>query len=130
MTSEIEKLTAQKAAIVARMKRRSEADKTDRAELYRLEHQLERAAAKTLIGQTVVLNPNSGLRETELRKLRGMTATVESVGQKYSHIKFANGARWQVRFIDVVAAMPTTVNSTDGDMLDELTTMLNAALGT
>lgn len=126
--NEIEKLTAQREAINVRRTRRAEADKKDRAELYRLGQQIERATAKTLIGQAVVLNPNSSISHPDLRKLRGMTATVESLGRKYAHVKFANGARWRVGFHYVVAATPENTANNDGEQADQLADMLNGAL--
>ncbi len=126
--NELEKLTAQRDAIQTRRQRRSEANKKDWEELQRLECAIERAMAKTLKGQTVVLNPNTSIQNPELRKLRGMTAIVESIGRKYLHVRFANGESWRIGFSRVVKATPELVADTSGEVTDSLTDSLNGAL--
>ncbi len=126
--NELEKLTAQREAIQARRQRRSEANKKDWEELQRLESAIERATAKTLKGQTVVLNPNTSIHNPELRNLRGMTAVVESVGRKYLHVTFANGESWRIGFSRVVLATPELMADTSGEQTDSLTDSLNSAL--
>ena len=126
--AELENLTAQRKAIQVRQKRRSEADKKDRAELERLESAIKRATAKGMKGQTVVLNPDTSIQNPALRKLRGMTAIVESVGRKYLHVRFVNGETWRIGFSRVVAATPENIANTSGELTDSVTDSLNGAL--
>jgi hypothetical protein len=126
--NELEKLTAQRDAIQTRRQRRSEANKKDWEELQRLEAAIERATAKTLKGQTVVLNPNTSIQNAQLRKLRGMTAIVQSVGRKYLHVCFANGESWRIGFSRVVQATPELLADTSGEVTDSVTDSLNVAL--
>ena len=127
--NELQKLTAQREAIQTRRKRRAEADRKDRAELERLEVAIERATAKSMIGQTVVLNPNTSIQNAELRKLRGMTATVESIGRKYLHVCFKNGEKWRIGFSRVVAATPeNAARIDDGHQIDSVNDLVNSAL--
>jgi len=128
MSTELEKLTAQREAIQMRRKRRSEADRKDREELYRLDNAIERATAKSLIGCDVVLNPNASIGHRDLRKLRGMTAQIESVGQKYAHIKFTNGEQWRVCFHNIVAATPENSTNDGGEVADSVADLLNGAM--
>ncbi len=121
---QIEKTRAELEAVKLRRKRRSDADAKDRAELYRLEHDLERLNAKSMIGCQVVLNPNTSIQNTELRKLRGVLATVESVGRKYIHIEFPGGVFWNLPFRYVVLATPEAAQQDDG-VLDGVADMLN-----
>lgn len=129
MTSEVEKLTAQIEANKSRRVRRKAAADKDWEEYIRLTQLLERATAKTLKGQTVVLNPNRSIGDIRLRKLRGMTATVTNIGTKYIRVVFSNGDAWRVNFDDVVLATPENSKNTDGELLDSVALKLNAALG-
>ncbi len=127
--NEVETLTAQMEANKACRQRRKDANDKDWEEYCRLDQQLKRATAKTLIGSLVVLNPNSSISNPVLRKLRGMPATVESIGRKYAHVKFENGEAWRIGFDRIVPATPAnSADSTGGQMADSIADSLNGAL--
>jgi hypothetical protein len=126
--NEIEKLTSQIETIRKRRQRRVEANQKDLDELGRLNQQLERATAKALVGQSVVLNPTCSISHPNLRKLRGMLATVESIGRKYLHVKFANGESWQLPFDSVVLATPESMADTNGELTDSVSDSVNSML--
>jgi hypothetical protein len=112
-----------------RCQKRNAANRADEKEIYRLQCALERLTAKELLGQAVLLNPNSNIREPSLRAMRGATAMVERIGRKFALIRFENGDRWRVGFHLIVAATPNNMASDDGSVLDDLADMMNGAFG-